>query len=88
MNTKRFRGFLNGMRYINPRFTYLLTYLLTRLVSITTLLANSHKLQTNAHAELCMLCYHVPDTSGDGVLFSIDFFGYLYLCLYRSLFLC
>jgi len=22
----RIRGFLNGMRYINPRFTYLLTY--------------------------------------------------------------
>jgi len=26
---QRIRGFLNGMRYINPRFTYLLTYLLT-----------------------------------------------------------
>jgi len=26
----RIRGFLNDMRHINPRFTYLLTYLLTR----------------------------------------------------------
>ena len=26
---QRIRGFLNDMRYINPRFTYLLTYLLT-----------------------------------------------------------
>jgi len=24
--TQRIRGFLNDMRYINPRFTYLLTY--------------------------------------------------------------
>ena len=24
--TERIRGFLNGVRYINPRFTYLLTY--------------------------------------------------------------
>jgi len=27
---RRIRGFLNDMRYINPRFTYLLTYLLRR----------------------------------------------------------
>jgi len=30
----RIRGFLNDMRYINSRFTYLLTYLLTVLVPI------------------------------------------------------
>jgi len=29
--TQRIRGLLNGMRYINPRFTYLLTYLLIYL---------------------------------------------------------
>jgi len=28
LGQKRIRGFLNDMRYINPRFTYLLTYLL------------------------------------------------------------
>jgi len=27
---QRIRGFLNDMRYINPRFTYLLTYFSTR----------------------------------------------------------
>jgi len=26
VDLQRIRGFLNGMRYINPRFTYLLTY--------------------------------------------------------------
>jgi len=28
VSKRRSRGFLNDMRYINPRFTYLLTYLL------------------------------------------------------------
>ena len=34
----------------------------------------------------------VPDSSGDGILFSIDFFVCLYVCMYLclfvSLFLC
>jgi len=31
--------------------------------------------------------YPVPDTSGNGVLFSIDFFVYLFVCMYLSFFL-
>jgi len=30
---QRIGGFLNGMSYINPRFIYLLTYLLRRLAA-------------------------------------------------------
>jgi len=32
--------------------------------------------------------YPVPDRSGDGVLFSIDFFVCMYACMYLSVFLC
>ena len=34
----------------------------------------------------CNYYYPVPDRSGDGVLFSIDFFVSLYLCLFVSFF--
>jgi len=37
----RIRGFLNGMRYINPRCTYLLTYLLTYCKSTVTIIPES-----------------------------------------------
>jgi len=40
--------FLNDMRYINPRFTYLLTY---TTAAVTTLAAASH-----AHSVICCRC--------------------------------
>jgi len=51
--TDRIRGFLNGMRYINPRFTYLLTYLLTCLHLEFCILLSS------ASFSSCNCCLHV-----------------------------
>ena len=35
-NRQRIRGFLNDMRYINSRFTYLLTYFVSLALSFST----------------------------------------------------
>ena len=32
--------------------------------------------------------YPIPDTLGDGVLFSIDFFVCMFVCIFLSFFLC
>ena len=46
-DTQRIIGFLNGMRYINPRFTYLLTYLLTLVIIVILLLLLYHSSNTD-----------------------------------------
>ena len=57
---------------------------LTNRIDCKALLFKSHKQRHNKHSRLPF--YPVPHISGDGVLFSIDFFVCLFVCLFISFF--